>query len=112
MKAFADVVVGDKIQYGASDLFRTVTDIEKGRGVNGFTVFVVLDGLHALRLTLVIGFSASRRVRHEETAGRGGGLHLRCLLLPSSNVRRFMQRDRHCHCQRWRRGVPALPATE
>ncbi|MDZ1640843.1 hypothetical protein M2X97_23555 [Klebsiella pneumoniae] len=39
MKAFADVVVGDKIQYGASDLFRTVTDIEKGRGVNGFTVF-------------------------------------------------------------------------
>ena len=45
MKAFADVVVGDKIQYGASDLFRTVTDIEKGRGVNGFTVFVVLDGV-------------------------------------------------------------------
>ena len=38
MKAFADVVVGDKIQYGASDL-------EKGRGVNGFTVFVVLDGV-------------------------------------------------------------------
>lgn len=35
MKAFADVVIGDKIQYGASDLFRTVTDIEKGRGVNG-----------------------------------------------------------------------------
>lgn len=45
MKAFADVVVGDKIQYGASDLFRTVTDIEKGRGVNGFAVFVVLDGV-------------------------------------------------------------------
>lgn len=45
MKAFADVVVGDKIQYGASVLFRTVTAIEKGRGVNGFTVFVVLDGV-------------------------------------------------------------------
>lgn len=25
--------------------YRTVTDIEKGRGVNGFTVFVVLDGV-------------------------------------------------------------------
>jgi hypothetical protein len=45
MKAFADVVIGDKIQYGASDLFRTVTDIEKNRGVNGFTVFIVLDGV-------------------------------------------------------------------
>ena len=45
MKAFADVVVGHQIQYAASDLFRTVTAIEKGRGVNGFTVFVVLDGV-------------------------------------------------------------------
>lgn len=45
MKAFGDVVIGDKIQYGASDLFRTVTDIEKGRGVNGQTVFIVLDGV-------------------------------------------------------------------
>ena len=43
MKAFADVVIGDKIQYGASDMLRTVTDIEKGRGVNGQTVFIVLD---------------------------------------------------------------------
>lgn len=45
MKAFADVVIGDKIQYGASDLFRTVTDIEKNRGVCGSLVFIVLDGV-------------------------------------------------------------------
>ncbi|QZE50436.1 hypothetical protein [Klebsiella phage vB_KpnS-VAC2] len=45
MKAFADVVVGDKIQHGASNLFRTVTDIEKNRGVNGCTVFIELDGV-------------------------------------------------------------------
>lgn len=45
MKAFGDVVIGDKIQYGASDLFRTVTDIEKGRGVNWKTVFIVLEGV-------------------------------------------------------------------
>lgn len=48
MKAFADVVIGDKIKYCASDPFRTVTDIEKGRGVNGFTFFVVLDGVARL----------------------------------------------------------------
>lgn len=45
MKAFSDVVTGYKIQYGASDLLRTVTDIDKGRGVNGQTVFIVLDGV-------------------------------------------------------------------
>lgn len=70
MKAFADVVIGDKIKYGASDLFRTVTDIENGRGVNGQTVFIVSTAWRASRLMLAIGYSASRMVAHEKAEGR------------------------------------------
>lgn len=66
MKAFGDVVIGDKIQYGASDLFRSVTDIEKVAALTGRPFSSCSTAWRASRLMLAIGSSASRRGAHEK----------------------------------------------